>query len=67
MAVTVASAAYYDGYGGGGSGEASSYASYTGYAGGGGYAAPQAAQANYYSAPVRKEEPVYDYYVSISE
>lgn len=57
----MAAAAYYDGYGGG---EASSYASYTGYAGGGGgYAAPQA-QANYYSAPVRKEEPVYDYYVS---
>lgn len=61
----MATAAYLDGYGGG---EASSYASYNGYAGGGGggyaaAAAPQV-QANYYAAPVRKEEPVYDYYVS---
>lgn len=65
VAVTVAAAApaYYDG------GEASSYASYTGYPGGstgGGYVAAPQVQANYYAAPVRKEEPVYDYYVSIS-
>lgn len=68
VAVTVVTAVYYDGYGGNGGGEASSYASYTGYTGGGGggsYGAAPQVQTNYYAAPVRKEEPVYDYYVSM--